>query len=67
LAPVVGIISAAWLLGERLSPQQIIGTLAVIVGLLVSVFGGLLKSALRKSLQREQSSGQVGSILPQGV
>lgn len=52
LVPVIGILSAAWLLGERLSPQQMFGALVVIVGLLVNVFGGLLKSALRRHQPR---------------
>lgn len=52
LVPVVGILSAVWLLGERLSSQQMVGTLVVIIGLLVNVFGGLLKPAIRKYQQR---------------
>ncbi|WP_260515799.1 EamA family transporter [Serratia fonticola] len=52
LVPVIGILSAAWLLGERLSLQQMIGALVIIVGLLVNVFGGLLKPAIRKYQQR---------------
>lgn len=52
LVPVVGILSAVWLLGERLSLQQMIGALVIIVGLLVNVFGGLLKPAIRKYQQR---------------
>jgi O-acetylserine/cysteine efflux transporter len=52
LVPVIGIVSAAWLLGERLSLQQMIGALVIIVGLLVNVFGGLLKPAIRKYQQR---------------
>lgn len=43
LVPVVGIFSGALILGERLSPQQILGALVIIVGLLVNVFGGRLK------------------------
>ncbi len=52
LVPVIGILSAAWLLDERLSLQQMIGALVIIVGLLVNVFGGLLKPAIRKYQQR---------------
>ncbi|MGL5388304.1 MAG: EamA family transporter [Enterobacterales bacterium] len=48
LVPVIGILSAAWLLGERLSPQQMIGALVVIVGLLVNVFGGVWQPILSK-------------------
>lgn len=46
LVPVVGIFSGALLLGERLSPQQILGALVIIVGLLVNVFGGSLRQRL---------------------
>lgn len=46
LVPVVGIFSGALLLGERLSPQQMLGTLVIIVGLLVNVFGGSLQQRL---------------------
>ncbi|MGO4745992.1 EamA family transporter [Serratia quinivorans] len=42
LVPVVGILSAALVLGERLSSQQLIGALVIIAGLLVNVFGGRL-------------------------
>lgn len=52
LVPIVGIISASWLLGERLSAQQILGALVVIVGLLVNVFGSLLIPILRRYQQR---------------
>lgn len=47
LVPVVGILSAVWILGERRSPQQMVGALVVIAGLLVNVFGGVLKPTLR--------------------
>ncbi|WP_306523084.1 EamA family transporter [Rheinheimera sp.] len=46
LVPVVGIFSGALILGERLSPQQILGALVIIVGLLVNVFGGSLQQRL---------------------
>lgn len=45
LVPVVGIISAAVVLGERLSLQQMAGAAVVIAGLLVNIFGGLLLTA----------------------
>lgn len=45
LVPVVGIISAVLILGETLSLQQMIGAVAVIIGLLVNVFGGMLLPA----------------------
>lgn len=44
LVPVVGILSAALILGEKLSSQQLIGALVIIAGLLVNVFGGVLMS-----------------------
>ncbi|GAB2952432.1 EamA family transporter [Hafnia psychrotolerans] len=47
LVPVVGILSAALILGEELSSQQLIGALIIIAGLLVNVFGGLLTSNRR--------------------
>ncbi|WP_312242523.1 EamA family transporter [Pantoea sp.] len=51
LVPVVGILSAAVFLGERLSAQQVAGAAVVILGLLVNVFGGLLGQRLRVRLQ----------------
>ena len=47
LVPVVGILSAALILSEELSSQQLIGALIIIAGLLVNVFGGLLTSNRR--------------------
>lgn len=46
LVPVVGIFSGALILGERLSSQQMLGALVIIVGLLVNVFGGSLQQRL---------------------
>ncbi len=46
LVPVVGMFSGALLLGERLSPQQMLGALVIIIGLLVNVFGGSLQQRL---------------------
>ncbi|MDR6357546.1 O-acetylserine/cysteine efflux transporter [Pseudomonas psychrotolerans] len=40
LVPVVGLSSAAILLGERMTIQQELGGLAVMLGLLINVFGG---------------------------
>ncbi|MFP3891517.1 EamA family transporter [uncultured Ralstonia sp.] len=42
LVPVVGLVSAAALLGERLVPAQWLGGAVVMVGLLLNVFGGRL-------------------------
>ncbi|MFB4341720.1 EamA family transporter [Pantoea sp. CS_6] len=42
LVPVVGIVSAALVLGETLSRQQIVGAVIIIVGLLVNMFGGVI-------------------------
>lgn len=42
LVPVVGLISAAVLLGERLVPAQWLGGAVVMAGLLLNVFGGRL-------------------------
>jgi O-acetylserine/cysteine efflux transporter len=39
---VVGLVSAAALLGERLVPAQWLGGAVVMVGLLLNVFGGRL-------------------------
>ncbi|OEE63079.1 acetylserine transporter [Enterovibrio norvegicus FF-33] len=47
LVPVVGMISAAVLLGETLNAQQVFGAVVVIVGLLLTVFGGSLKRLQR--------------------
>ena len=48
LVPVVGILSAALILHEHLSFQEVIGALVIIVGLLVNVFGGVLLSRYRR-------------------
>ncbi|HBP95613.1 MAG TPA: O-acetylserine/cysteine exporter, partial [Pantoea agglomerans] len=42
LVPVVGIITAALVLDEHLSGQQMLGAVVIILGLLVNVFGGVL-------------------------
>ncbi len=44
LVPVVGLLSAGVLLGETLSLLQIMGTLLIMLGLLVNVFGARLLS-----------------------
>ncbi|WJY15200.1 EamA family transporter [Pectobacteriaceae bacterium CE90] len=44
LVPVVGLLSAGLLLGETLSLLQITGTLLIMLGLLVNVFGARLLS-----------------------
>ncbi|WP_462381450.1 EamA family transporter [Pseudomonas sp. Marseille-QA0892] len=49
LVPVVGLASAALLLGEELSEQQWVGGGFVMVGLLINVFGGRLVEHLRPS------------------
>ncbi|KAA8998507.1 EamA family transporter [Affinibrenneria salicis] len=46
LVPVVGLISAALLLGERLSALQIAGALFIMSGLLVNLFAGRLLARL---------------------
>ena len=48
LVPVVGILSAALILHEHLSFQEVIGALVIIAGLLVNVFGGVLLSRYRR-------------------
>ncbi|MGO2154272.1 EamA family transporter [Serratia sp. BW106] len=52
LVPVVGILSAALILGEKLSTLQFAGALVIIAGLLVNVFGGLLTSNRNSFQQR---------------
>lgn len=51
LVPVVGILSAAIVLDERLSAQQVMGAAVIILGLLVNMFGGVLGQRLRVRLQ----------------
>lgn len=46
LVPVVGLVSAALLLGERLVPAQWLGGAVVMAGLLLNVFGGRLAARL---------------------
>ena len=50
LVPVVGITSAALLLGEHLSSLQLVGALLVMLGLLLNVCGGWLQARLRARL-----------------
>lgn len=50
LVPVVGLSSAALLLGEQLSHLQLIGTLLVMLGLLLNSWGGWLFGRLRLAL-----------------
>lgn len=47
LVPVVGLTSAAWLLGEQLDGLQAIGALLVLLGLVINVSGGWLVGRLR--------------------
>ena len=42
LVPIIGLASAALLLGEALTPMQIAGAALVMGGLAVNVFGGWL-------------------------
>lgn len=51
LVPVVGIITAALVLDEHLSGQQMLGAVVIIVGLLVNVFGGVLGQRLAMRTQ----------------
>jgi len=51
LVPVVGIITAALVLDERLSGQQMLGAGVIILGLLVNVFGGVLSQRLAMRTQ----------------
>lgn len=51
LVPVVGIITAALVLDEHLSGQQMLGALVIILGLLVNVFGGVLGQRLAMRTQ----------------
>ncbi|WP_343463768.1 EamA family transporter [Pantoea sp.] len=46
LVPVVGLVSAALVLDETLSPQQIVGAAVIVAGLLVNVFGGMVSQRL---------------------
>lgn len=39
LVPVVGLTSGALILGEKMTSQQILGLLLIMLGLLVNVFG----------------------------
>mgnify|MGYP002715457765 FL=1 len=48
LVPVVGISSAALLLGERLGSMQMAGAALVMVGLLINVWGGRLLDSWRQ-------------------
>lgn len=46
LVPVVGIISAAVVLDEALTAQELLGAAVIVAGLLINVFGGLLSQRL---------------------
>ncbi len=46
LVPIVGLVSAALLLDEGLSPVQMLGAVLVMAGLVVNVFGGQLARRL---------------------
>ncbi|XLX39184.1 EamA family transporter [Ectopseudomonas mendocina] len=52
LVPVVGISSAALLLGERLGGLQMLGAALVMVGLLINVWGGRLLDSWRQRAPR---------------
>jgi O-acetylserine/cysteine efflux transporter len=51
LVPVVGIITAALVLDEHLSGQQMLGATIIILGLLVNVFGGIVGQRLAMRTQ----------------
>ncbi|MGC0837182.1 EamA family transporter [Pantoea agglomerans] len=51
LVPVVGIITAALVLDEHLSGQQMLGAVVIILGLLINVFGGVLGQRLAMRTQ----------------
>ncbi|WP_312759176.1 EamA family transporter [Pantoea brenneri] len=51
LVPVVGIITAALVLDEHLSGQQMLGATIIILGLLVNVFGGVVGQRLAMRTQ----------------
>jgi O-acetylserine/cysteine efflux transporter len=46
LVPIVGLASAAAMLGEKITPAQAIGIALVMFGLVVNVFGGYLRKRL---------------------
>jgi len=46
LVPVVGIISAAVVLDEALTTQELLGAAVIVAGLLINIFGGLLSQRL---------------------
>lgn len=52
LVPVVGLVAASALLGERPTPLQWTGTAAVLAGLVVNQFGARVASRLRAGRQR---------------
>ena len=51
LVPVVGIITAALVLDEHLSGQQMLGATVIVLGLLVNVFGGVVSQRLAMRTQ----------------
>lgn len=52
LIPVVGLLCADWILGERLAPWQWLGGAVVLIGLAVNLFGARWAAGLRERLQR---------------
>jgi O-acetylserine/cysteine efflux transporter len=50
LVPVVGVLTSALLLGERLSLLQAAGSVLLLAGLVVNVFGGLLLARWRRGV-----------------
>ncbi|MBV2180552.1 MAG: EamA family transporter [Castellaniella sp.] len=52
LIPVVGLLCADWILGERLGLWQWLGGAVVLIGLMVNLFGARWAAGLRQRLQR---------------
>jgi O-acetylserine/cysteine efflux transporter len=50
LVPVVGVLTSALLLGERLSLLQAAGSVLLLAGLVVNVFGGMLLARWRRGV-----------------
>src|SRR5690606_3445633 len=51
LVPVIGLVSAAWLLDERMAAIQWLGGAIVMLGLVINVFGPRLVMHLRRMLR----------------
>ena len=51
LIPVVGLLCADWILGERLGPWQWLGGGVVLIGLTVNLFGARWAAWLRNRAQ----------------